>query len=725
MFPSRNYKKYKLDIPVASDREEVRCLCPECEETRTNKGDKSCCVNQKTGLWFCQHCGAKGYVPTFEEEKEKEEKKSSSRHKKTLSLRPGSPPSKGGRGGLKNYRRPAWEEPQNGYELESSVARYVLSRGLDLAVGRQLRVTSSLMGFNREVEVVTTDGKREKRTVIDKKQCILFNYFEQGMLINQKSRALDKSFYFVKDAELIPYNIDAILGQKTCCITEGEFDCWAMVQCGYAATISVPNGGASRADWLDRFVESHFDDKEMIILALDTDEVGRKMRDELVRRLGFNRCYVVEWDDGCKDANEELQKYGAEGVVHCVAAAQLLPLTHTYTAADVRDEVMDLFHNGSRPGLACHVSEGFDRLMTFEPGRYMLVTGRPGDGKSEFVDELVLRMSLLYDWRACYFSPENVPVTYHIRKLSERLTGQKFEPSPHMTEQMALASIQWQSDNICYIVPEEENLRLSSTDVDISQIDREAAAGEGDDWDVHFQLRDILQCVHRAVVRLGIRVAVLDPLNRIDYSDLPGDSEFERLNRLNSLLSQFAVHHGILLILVAHPRKVNRAEFTGQRRHVEMNDISGTADFGSKCDYCLVVDRDDERGVVTVYVEKCKFKHLGTRGYATFHYVKENGRYLNCKVTRIPPDPMDPDSKATYSKEVDWTNADKPWIDGEGRYTGLLMQYDADVSLDDLSEGSVNGSQGELFDASAFEPEDFVQEEEDSDEDEEAHKAPF
>ena len=54
-------------------------------------------------------------------------------------------------------------------------------------------------------------------------------------------------------------------------------------------------GGAGGANlqWLDRFVESHFDDKAEIILAMDTDKRGVELRDELVRRLGVDRCKVV------------------------------------------------------------------------------------------------------------------------------------------------------------------------------------------------------------------------------------------------------------------------------------------------------------------------------------------------------------------------------------------------------------------------------------------------
>ena len=51
---------------------------------------------------------------------------------------------------------------------------------------------------------------------------------------------------------------------------------------------------------------------KMIILATDNDKAGRALREELAIRLGRTRCWYVEYPDGCKDANDVLQKYGQD-----------------------------------------------------------------------------------------------------------------------------------------------------------------------------------------------------------------------------------------------------------------------------------------------------------------------------------------------------------------------------------------------------------------------------
>ena len=82
------------------------------------------------------------------------------------------------------------------------------------------------------------------------------------------------------------------------------------IAAGLEEVVSVPNGaGGANLQWLDRFVESHFDDKAEIILAMDTDKRGVELRDELVRRLGVDRCKVVAWGgrlQGCQRVSVEV-----------------------------------------------------------------------------------------------------------------------------------------------------------------------------------------------------------------------------------------------------------------------------------------------------------------------------------------------------------------------------------------------------------------------------------
>ena len=123
------------------------------------------------------------------------------------------------------------------------------------------------MKIEERLEFLPQTGKEEA--------CICFPYLEDGVMKNMKFRDAAKHFKMVKGAELIPWNIDAIKGKEKCYITEGEIDALSLIAAGLEEVVSVPNGaGGANLQWLDRFVESHFDDKTEIILAMDTDKRG-------------------------------------------------------------------------------------------------------------------------------------------------------------------------------------------------------------------------------------------------------------------------------------------------------------------------------------------------------------------------------------------------------------------------------------------------------------------
>ena len=226
----------------------------------------------------------------------------------------------------------------------------------------------------------------------------------------------------VKGAELIPYNIDAILDTPECIITEGEFDAAAFMTVGRKDVISVPAGAQSNLNWMDRFVESHFEPKKLIYIAVDEDSSGRLLSQELVRRLGSDRCRLVHFGPECKDANEHLTKYGAESLLITLEQAEEIPLEGVFTAEDRQDTLRTLFENGLQRGAETGWAN-LDENCTFETGRLAVWTGRAGEGKSEFIDELVLRLCLRHEWKIGFFSPENMPMEYHLAKLAEKLTG--------------------------------------------------------------------------------------------------------------------------------------------------------------------------------------------------------------------------------------------------------------------------------------------------------------
>jgi len=659
--------------------------CPECSEyrSRAHRKTKCCSVNVDYGVWHCHHCGASGYVPS-----DKELKARTAKEKRMEAMR-NRLPEQG------KYMRPKEQPGFSVNNLLVSPMAHFKKEYEDGNVPSDKELISLVkMEGQREVLTYLTEERRLKLDTLYRApisvpwvknedgvdECVVrFLYKDHKILINQKTRKMDKSMWFHRGAEIIPYNIDAIMRKSVCYITEGEFDVISLMQAGFPESISVPTGGSnSNLDWLDRFTETLFADKETIYICTDNDAVGYKMMKELVRRLGGHRCRIVLWDEGCKDANEELQKHGEEGIRKCIAAAKPVPEygVETVRTPHVERELDDLYENGMGTGAPIGI-DCIDRLITYETGRYMLVTGRPGDGKSEFLDEICIRLALRHGWKTAYFSPENFPLKYHLAKLISKLSGYAFKKSERLTEDIYERCKEWLSHNMCHIMPGGEGDEDSIIDIADSKVDIRKLLSSSIANSETFTLNQVLAVAREAVVRRGVRILVLDPLNSImrDEEDkLLSDLDWD-LEVCNRLLA-FAHTNDVLVILVAHPRKVDRATMTNAKRRVEMNDINGSSKFGAKCDYCLVIDRDDELQVVNAYVDKVKFKHLGTRGSTTLYYDRVSGRYVPCEVKRLSKNELAmvdqngvpqgyeriDTERGTYLKSVDWRWFNARWV---------------------------------------------------------------
>ncbi|WP_418192961.1 DnaB-like helicase C-terminal domain-containing protein [Alistipes sp.] len=590
----RNFANYQVDIRHRTSGV-IKTICNQCLPTRHNKRDRSLRVNIDTGHCHCYHCGADFYVPDDTEEREKAERQAA-RKRRAAAVVP------------QHFQRPVFDASKT--TLSDATERWLVeTRCIPQSVIAELRITE-------QEEFMPQFGAKER--------CVCFNYFEGGQLVNTKFRSGKKHFKMVQGAELIPYNIDSLIGQTSCIIHEGELDAASSIAAGFKGVISVPAGANSNLSWLDRFMETHFEDLEEIIIAVDTDSAGIRLRDELVNRLGAERCRVVAYGPDCKDANEHLVKYGLESLRIAIEQAVEVPLEGIFTAADLHGDLRALFDNGFGPGAETGWEE-MDKICTYERRRNIIVTGTPGAGKSEWVDELVLRLCLRHQWKIGFFSPENIPIVYHLHKLIEKLTGHRFQNGCGMTEGLLARSEEFLAENVSHI-----SLKGNATP------DR------------------VLAKARELVVRRGCRIFVFDPLNRFDHEPAPGQTETQYISNLLNKFTEFATQYNCLLILVAHPRKMNRNPTTGATPRVEMYDINGSADFYNKADYGIVVERDKEIGITRVYVDKVKFKHLGVGGVATFVYDPVNGRYLPCEESHDPAVPPEQRARNTVYDSSCW-----------------------------------------------------------------------
>ncbi len=335
----KTYRDFGIEVPYGRTYGQIKTYCPQCRDKRTNKRDKSLSVDLANGVWNCHYCGWHGYLS---EERDMNTQANSFR-------RPQKP----------TYKLP---KTTGQSQLSEKALAWFKSRGISEETLTKMRVTEGKEFMPQKGEQVNT---------------IQFNYYKDGQLVNTKFRTGDKCFKLVPGAELLPYNIDSIKDSPTCIITEGEADTLSFVECGRMDVVSVPNGANANLQYLDDYIESHFEDKETIFIASDTDTKGLALRDELIRRFGADKCRIVSYGDGCKDANEHLQKYGKESLLQCLEYATEPKVEGIFCVSDLRSELDALFRNGMQKGYTIG-DENLDKLISFETKKLCIITGIPG-----------------------------------------------------------------------------------------------------------------------------------------------------------------------------------------------------------------------------------------------------------------------------------------------------------------------------------------------------------
>ena len=81
----RNFHQHGIDTRGRISGR-IKTICPQCNDTRGHKGNKSLSVDLDKGLCYCHHCGYKFYVPDDAEERLKQQRRDMRR-------KPAAPPS--------------------------------------------------------------------------------------------------------------------------------------------------------------------------------------------------------------------------------------------------------------------------------------------------------------------------------------------------------------------------------------------------------------------------------------------------------------------------------------------------------------------------------------------------------------------------------------------------------------------------------------------------------
>lgn len=548
-----------------------KTTCPRCSSDRKKKNDPCLSVNTTEGIWNCKHCGWSGSLHLG----------LSHYHKVNIQALP----------------KDKWPQPTPDPLREKLVA-YFASRCITPEV-------IDRNGVTMQSRLVRASGKE--------RGFIAFAYYVDGEVANVKYRDAEKNFTQEKGGSRVFYKIDDVTESEEVIICEGEIDALSFEVAGYANTISVPDG-APPAEARDVALKMQFFDNcidrlshvKKFILATDNDAPGLRLRDELARRFGKEKCWIVSYPNGCKDANDVLKELGSEGVQSLVARCDPYPVEGAFRPDDFKEDFFDVYEHGY-PKLAGCGDPQLDQYVKFAPGTVTVISGVPSHGKSSFADNFLVRNMVRNDWVVSYFTPENHPLVVHLHRLSEILIGKSFLSQFHgrMTKQEAVAALRFLQDHVAYIHPMNEA----------------------------FTIDRILEAAAYQVRAIGINALVIDPWNRILHQQEKNETTNDYTARMINALQSFARLHGIYVFMVAHPRKMERDGFDGGNYKVPgLYDINDSSHWFNMPDYGLVVYRrfaaDGSTEANEVYVRKVKHTFYGETGVANYNYDRKNQRFI-------------------------------------------------------------------------------------------------
>ena len=565
-------KLSNLGIKLRRRSGNEKTTCPQCSDGRRNKKDPCLSVNVTEGIYNCHNCGWKGNVKHFER---------------------------------KDVRRNFFKPEQSmlkHIELGEKVESYFKNRGVS-------RGTLDKFLIHGKEEFMPQTTKKER--------CIVFPYLRDTEVVNAKYRDGNKNFRMIKDAELIFFGMHTLNDKHCAIITEGEIDALSVYEAGFGndydpvpnkdgevvehelgrwAVLSVPNGaskGSQKLEYLDN-CSDYMAGIDEFIIATDNDDAGISLREELVRRLGAEKCRIVEYSKKCvvkssenelrpcKDMNEVLIHFGKQEVINLLLNSQSIPVDGIYYLDNVFPQMLDKFRKGVTLGDSTRFGE-FDDYFRWKKGDINIVTGYANAGKTNFMLQLMLTKSMYDGWKWAIFSPENYPANDFYEDIIEMYVGKWIGK---MTEQEYIDACLFIDLHFFYVYPE---------------------------WD--HDLESIHEKFRYLILKKGVDGVLIDPFNQLDKNQKAYERDDQYISNVLKDVKRFALLNAISYNIIMHP-KTPQYNQDKSLPVVDMYDIAGGAMTGNKADQIISyyrpnfhVDKND--GNVQIHVQKVKRKRTG------------------------------------------------------------------------------------------------------------------
>lgn len=568
------WKDFLIDIKEEeTSKSKIELECPKCKNLR-KKTNKTLLVNLEDKNWFCNHCGWAGNLLQ----------------------------------GVQNRPNKSSLIP---WKLNPYLTNYIPTLNINKKAIENFKKKKISEQTLQEFKINQT--KSYFPQLEENMHCLVYPYYKNHEVVNLVYFYGNSRTSEIGGIETC-YNYDKIDIEHTYIVLD-ELEVFTFFECGKENCISLFGGhnfdqnsfekNASKAFEFLQNIEEKIQQIKKITIAFPNNEIANFLKDELLRRLGKERCWVVQPPENNYSWNDIFVEYGKNKLLFLLDTAKPIPVRGIFEIDDVEENFDELYYKGLKSG-ALTGWDSLNEYYTVVPGQWTVVTGIPGHGKSNFLDALFVNLAKNEDWKFAIFSPENQPIERHFANIMEKYFGQPFDLGRmgRISEFQKEEGKNWIKNHFSVILPHEE-----------------------DSWSID----GVLSLAKVLVFRKGIKGLIIDPWNELDHSRPSGQTETEYISSVLTKIRQFARTYKVHIWLVAHPAKLYKDK-DGKYPVPTPYDISGSAHYRNKADNALTIWRNvghEDQTCSDIHIQKIRFKEVGKVGLVSLRYDFISGIFID------------------------------------------------------------------------------------------------
>ena len=368
----------------------------------------------------------------------------------------------------------------------------------------------------------------------------------------------------------------------TLVLTEGQIDSLSVAEAfgGDVNAVSVPTG-AKGFTWVPYCWDFLGKYKWLVVFGdHENDEIT--LLDEMTRQFHGTVKHVRPEDyQGCKDANELLQKYGKEAVVHAVENAVAVDHPRIKRLADVKRQDLSQMEKVNTGIRALN-----KKIGGFYFGQLILLTGERGQGKSTLASQF-----------GAYAVHQGHSVMFYSGEMPEWCFQDWFERQLAGRRSINTMTSNLEYESYMVDAVKEDKIREWYQD--------QAYLYSNDILDGEEETEALVKTLDTSIKQYGCRVLIIDNLMTAIEDDLKSDI-YRQQTQFVKQLALMAKRYNVIIILVVHPRKRYGSEFGN-------DDVSGSANITNLADVVLRYTRpkdepDDSKRVLQIFKNRLNGK---------------------------------------------------------------------------------------------------------------------